>query len=332
MSQGATSSVQSSTDEEPSTESVKMEATEDVQRVLKEVGLTSATFIGPTFPPEKKLDDSLNDFYKELRDLDNRAPKERDQPQTSVSDLLENPSREANVEKSPTEGRSRPPEKHPPRPRWYGNKPYSTQRPDTPPSRNHRYPPPAFRPPPDPGWRNRFWQPRSYPNLRHLPPPGHTNAIRFPPLPSAPHYYHPNWEDLGARWCREAPQDRHFNDGSSPYVLVLMRGLPGSGKTTMARSLLAGGPGGLILSTDDYFAHRDGYRYEPSLLGEAHEWNHKRAREAMRAGRSPVIIDNTNLQAWEMKPYVQMALQKGYRVDFCEPNTSWKYDPLELEK
>lgn len=30
------------------------------------------------------------------------------------------------------------------------------------------------------------------------------------------------------------------------------------------------------------------------------------AKDAMRDGRSPIIIDNTNTQAWEMKPYVQM--------------------------
>lgn len=30
------------------------------------------------------------------------------------------------------------------------------------------------------------------------------------------------------------------------------------------------------------------------------------AKDAMQDGRSPIIIDNTNLQAWEMKPYVKM--------------------------
>lgn len=114
------------------------------------------------------------------------------------------------------------------------------------------------------------------------------------------------------------------------------------------RELLFNGPNGLILSTDDYFAHRDGYHYDPGRLGEAHEWNQSRgisissdlvfscdcsvnalgsvfssqmylpltllcvnvyplsAENAMRDGRSPIIIDNTNLQAWEMKPYVRM--------------------------
>lgn len=117
-----------------------------------------------------------------------------------------------------------------------------------------------------------------------------------------------------------------------PLVLILMRGLPGSGKSTLARQLLSTGPSGLILSTDDFFAHREGYNYEARLLGEAHDWNHNRTQDAMHDGRSPIIIDNTNAQAWEMKPYVKMALDRGYKVDFCEPDTSWKFDPFELEK
>lgn len=42
------------------------------------------------------------------------------------------------------------------------------------------------------------------------------------------------------------------------------------------RELLSIGPSGLILSTDDYFVHRDGYHYELGLLGAAHEWNQSR--------------------------------------------------------
>ncbi|XP_028275404.1 NEDD4-binding protein 2-like 2 [Parambassis ranga] len=116
----------------------------------------------------------------------------------------------------------------------------------------------------------------------------------------------------------------------STLVLILIRGLPGSGKSTLAKELLSTGPSGIILSTDDYFAHKDGYHYDPGLIGAAHEWNHSRAKAALCDGRSPIIIDNTNIQAWEMKPYVKMALERGYKVDFCEPDTSWKFDPYEL--
>nr|KAF6428120.1 NEDD4 binding protein 2 like 1 [Rousettus aegyptiacus] len=52
----------------------------------------------------------------------------------------------------------------------------------------------------------------------------------------------------------------------------------------------------------------------------------------MRTGVSPVIIDNTNLHAWEMKPYVVMALENNYEVIFREPETRWKFNVQELAR
>ncbi|XP_028821589.1 NEDD4-binding protein 2-like 2 isoform X1 [Denticeps clupeoides] len=131
----------------------------------------------------------------------------------------------------------------------------------------------------------------------------------------------------------EVPQHYHRESGyRDDFLLILMRGAPGSGKSTLATQLLSSGPSGLILSTDDYFFREDGYHYDPRFLGQAHDWNHNRAREAMCEGRSPVIIDNTNIHAWEMKPYVETALETGYNVCFYEPETSWKCDPIELER
>ncbi|XP_045652942.1 NEDD4-binding protein 2-like 2 isoform X1 [Ursus americanus] len=115
-------------------------------------------------------------------------------------------------------------------------------------------------------------------------------------------------------------------------LLILLRGLPGSGKTTLSRILLGQSRDGIVFSTDDYFHHQDGYRYNVNQLGDAHDWNQSRAKQAINQGKSPVIIDNTNTQAWEMKPYVEMAIGKGYRVEFHEPETWWKFDPEELEK
>ncbi|KAG8524728.1 NEDD4-binding protein 2-like 2 [Galemys pyrenaicus] len=115
-------------------------------------------------------------------------------------------------------------------------------------------------------------------------------------------------------------------------LLILLRGLPGSGKTTLSRILLGQSPDGIVFSTDDYFHHQDGYKYNVDQLGDAHDWNQNRAKQAINQGRSPIIIDNTNTQAWEMKPYVEMAIGKGYRVEFHEPETWWKFDPEELEK
>ncbi|XP_035180700.1 NEDD4-binding protein 2-like 2 isoform X2 [Oxyura jamaicensis] len=125
------------------------------------------------------------------------------------------------------------------------------------------------------------------------------------------------------------PEERY---GCAQKVLLILRGLPGSGKSTLSRILLGESCDGIVLSTDDYFRQQDGYMYNVVQLGDAHDWNQKRAKQAMEQGRSPVIIDNTNTQAWEMKPYVEVALEKGYRVEFHEPDTWWKFDPEELEK
>ncbi|XP_072526275.1 NEDD4-binding protein 2 isoform X2 [Salminus brasiliensis] len=115
-------------------------------------------------------------------------------------------------------------------------------------------------------------------------------------------------------------------------VLVLLRGAPGSGKTTLASAMLEQNPGGLVLSTDEYFTQNGTYHYKPDLLGEAHAWNHMRAKDAFESGHSPIIVDNTNMQCWEMKPYVALALKHKYRVLFREPDTWWKTKPRELEK
>ncbi|NWW41009.1 N42L2 protein, partial [Panurus biarmicus] len=121
--------------------------------------------------------------------------------------------------------------------------------------------------------------------------------------------------------------EERFN--CSQKLLLILRGLPGSGKSTLSRVLLGESCDGIVLGTDDYFRQQHGYTYNAAQLGDAHEWNRKRAKQAMEQGRSPVIIDNTNTQAWEMKPYVEVALEKGYRVEFHEPDTWWKFDPEE---
>ncbi|KAF5295317.1 hypothetical protein FQA39_LY13182 [Lamprigera yunnana] len=120
-------------------------------------------------------------------------------------------------------------------------------------------------------------------------------------------------------------------------VLIFMRGLPGSGKSYLARSIIDHTFGSteyynLILSTDDYFLHKSSgtYRYDPSKIQEAHEWNQQRAYKQMSSGISPVIIDNTNTQMWEMKAYAMMAANFGYIVEIVEPFTPWAFDVKQL--
>ncbi|ELK03619.1 NEDD4-binding protein 2 [Pteropus alecto] len=140
-------------------------------------------------------------------------------------------------------------------------------------------------------------------------------------------------EGKSAYQIQETPVSQVVRKKTSSYVglvLILLRGLPGSGKSFLARTLQEDNPSGVILSTDDYFYINGQYQFDVKYLGEAHEWNQNRAKEAFEKKLSPIIIDNTNLQAWEMKPYVALSQKYKYKVLFREPDTWWKFKPKEL--
>jgi NEDD4-binding protein 2 len=119
------------------------------------------------------------------------------------------------------------------------------------------------------------------------------------------------------------------NVPSSRREMIIMRGVPGSGKSTLAQSL---GRGGVIYSTDDFFMVGNEYRFDPSKIVANHAANQQRVREACEAGISPVVVDNTNTQKWEARPYVQMAEEYGYSVKFVEANTPWSKDAEECAR
>ncbi|KFP83148.1 NEDD4-binding protein 2-like 1, partial [Acanthisitta chloris] len=95
-------------------------------------------------------------------------------------------------------------------------------------------------------------------------------------------------------------------------------------------------PSAVVLSTDEYFVENGVYIFEPDFLEDAHKWNQKRARKAMKNGKSPVIIDNTNIHAYEAhtskNSCVLQACENGYEVTFQEPDTPWKFNVRELTR
>lgn len=102
-------------------------------------------------------------------------------------------------------------------------------------------------------------------------------------------------------------------------ILVVMQGASGSGKSTMAQTikamLEAVGQNVKVCSTDDEFGVGEAYHFDPSKIAENHVKNQKNARYHLEWDTS-VIVDNTNTQAWEARPYVQMAQELGVPVFF----------------
>jgi len=93
----------------------------------------------------------------------------------------------------------------------------------------------------------------------------------------------------------------------------VMRGIPGSGKSTMARQLA--GEAGKIHSTDDYFMKDGKYVFDPGNLRRNHQLNFQAFKADLALGVSPVIVDNTNTQKWEYQNYVDAAEAAGYEVE-----------------
>lgn len=105
--------------------------------------------------------------------------------------------------------------------------------------------------------------------------------------------------------------------------LILIRGLPGSGKSTLAKNYVDNKIKPLIhLETDMYFLDKQGvYRFEAKQLSNAHRWCQSKTKEALLLGSS-VVVSNTFVQRWEMKPYIQMAkhLEVTLDVVVCRKN------------
>lgn len=96
-------------------------------------------------------------------------------------------------------------------------------------------------------------------------------------------------------------------------TLILLRGVPGAGKSTLAKLLV-----------DSEFCHKEAdmffvdrlgkYKFEPSKIKEAHEWCKEKAEFLLRFNHSPVVISNTFTQEWEMDAYYELAEKHGYQV------------------
>lgn len=96
-------------------------------------------------------------------------------------------------------------------------------------------------------------------------------------------------------------------------MIYLVRGLPGSGKSTFAKRLAQDNGGILHLESDMYFMKNGEYVFDSAKVPKNHEWCFNAFKDAVNAGMD-VIVSNTFTQKWELNPYIEYAKYASQEV------------------
>ena len=106
-----------------------------------------------------------------------------------------------------------------------------------------------------------------------------------------------------------------MNTPSSNRSLILLRGLPGSGKTKLADLLSEKGKYPLF-SIDDYFTDpkTGDYKFEFDKNHLAYKACQQATEDAMKNNAEKIFLHNTFTLEWEMEPYFLMAHHFKYDV------------------
>ena len=97
-------------------------------------------------------------------------------------------------------------------------------------------------------------------------------------------------------------------------ALFLLRGLPGSGKTSLAIQLSENGKYP-IFSVDDYFTDNEGnYNFEFDKNYLAYKLCEENTKKSMIEKVEKIFIHNTFTLDWEIEPYFKLASEFNYKV------------------
>jgi len=103
-------------------------------------------------------------------------------------------------------------------------------------------------------------------------------------------------------------------------TLIILRGLPGAGKTTIIKELEKQyGQEATVCSADHYWYFGkeqipENYKFDIALLSKAHGSCKYNCIKAIEVEKELIIIDNTNIKLKDLKVYALLGQEAGYKV------------------
>ncbi len=114
-------------------------------------------------------------------------------------------------------------------------------------------------------------------------------------------------------------------------TLYIVRGLPGSGKSTLGAQIAAQKRCPYV-EVDMYMSDSKGnYAFNKNKLKTAQRWCKKQAVEALKL-QGAVVISNTSATLRTLLPYFMIAYRFRAMIIIKEPNTPWRWDVEECER
>lgn len=99
-------------------------------------------------------------------------------------------------------------------------------------------------------------------------------------------------------------------------TIILLRGLPSSGKTNFAEYIQTLDSDTVICCADDYFENKETgeYNFDREKLGEAHHQCKEKFAQAIKLKTENIVVANTNTSEKEFAFYKEKGEKYGYRV------------------
>lgn len=118
---------------------------------------------------------------------------------------------------------------------------------------------------------------------------------------------------------------------------IIMRGVSGAGKNHWIQNLIfnledygyyhidiglrleESADSVAVVSADDYFVDSEGvYRFDANMLGAAHTVCMQNFLRLVATNIPLVVVNNTNISAWEIAPYMSVAAVFDYKATIIE--------------